>query len=305
LTPGAPEGSSVRPPRLIVAPGRGHGGDAGRIRSLIRAAAEAGVGALQLPLYRTDHLISTVHAPELARDFRRTELDRSTWVDLESTAKKAGTGLIPRVFDPELLGWALDRDPPAVALHDGDVTYRRLLEAAAGSRVPLLLGIEGASHEEILRALGWLGEAAPRCVPVGPSPAGIPGPPPGLRLTGEPPRRSASAGGGSPVLVECRFTGDPPSTEELRARLRTARALLEDTNGIPENPSARETGEGPPAPPRRSLMAERSLAAGTILQADMVRELRPGNGIPAHRVGDCLGLRLARPVDPGEILSFG
>jgi hypothetical protein len=55
---------------------------------------------------------------------------------------------------------------------------------------------------------------------------------------------------------------------------------------------------------RRSLMGDQSLSAGDSLEQSMVRELRPGGGLPANKINQCLGMLIPRPTDPGEMIPY-
>lgn len=313
---GNPFAAATERPLLVAAPGRSHGGRVERARAIVEAAAEADVDAVQLPLYRTDHLISPVHAPERARGYRRTQLDRDAYASLARTAREAGTRLAPTVYDPTLLEWVLNRDPPYVKFHHGDLTYRRLLRRAAGTSVPVHLGITGGTEDEIRNATGWLDEAAEDTVLVARQ-----------ERPATPHHRSeawildldAAVRSGPWNLREARVLearirpdegpGTDPSETVTRPLDRLRRWIHGDnpTGGNPSAPSVE-----PASPPRRglrrvrrSLMAARPLSAGTLLDPEMVRELRPGDGIPAARLEDCMGLRVARPTDPMEMISIG
>lgn len=313
---GNPFATTTERPLLVAAPGRSHGGRVERARAIVEAAAEADVDAVQLPLYRIDHLISSVHAPERARQYRRTQLDRDAYASLTRAAREAGTRLAPTVYDPMLLEWVLDRNPPYVKFHHGDLTYRRLLRRAAGATVPVHLGVTGGTEDEIRSATDWLDDAAEDTVfvarrepPVNPHHRSE-----GRILDVEATGRSGPGTLREARLLEARVSPDDASeanlTETVTRPLDRLRSWIHGDNPTGGDPSA---SSGEPAPPprgdlrrvRRSLMAARSLSAGTLVDRKMVRELRPGGGIPAERLEDCLGLRLARPADPGEMISIG
>lgn len=313
---GNPFASKPDRPLLIAAPGRSHGGSVERARALIEAAAGADVDAVQLPLYRTDHLVSPVHAPRRAREYRRTELDREAFASLIDAAREAGTRLAPTVYDPTLLEWMLEYNPPYVKFHHGDLTYRRLLRRASGTSVPIHLGVTGGTEGEIRNATGWLDDAADNTAFVARQerPANPDHRSGGWILDADAPPLPRPSDLREARVLEARIhpddeSGGDPTETVTRPLERLRRGIRGDhpTGGDPSAPS----GE-PASPPcgdlrtvRRSLMAERPLSAGTHLERGMVRELRPGNGIPADRLEACVGLRVARPTDPMEMISIG
>ena len=54
----------------------------------------------------------------------------------------------------------------------------------------------------------------------------------------------------------------------------------------------------------RSVVARHALPAGHVLtEADLVPK-KPGTGVPAEQLGTLVGRRLARPVEPDQLLAL-
>lgn len=313
-------------PRVILDLGLTHGGELDRARTLLEAADAGGAHAVQVPLHRTDFLISSQYAPDQARTYREAELSRDDYRTLEAAVSKTDLVLIPRVFDPGRLNWILERDPACLAFHHGDLTYKRLLTHVAGEEVPILLGVAGGDSEDIQRALTWLGPTADGTTLLnGPVHPETPwdvilgrtarlnrrfSRPPSLRVPIS--NESSGPGLGSLPLAACVCQPDPrsASSSEIIARgLRQVHEALRERAVEPESEPKQLNLNSPERQAldsvRRSLMAATPLPAGTRLEPEMVRELRPGGGLPADRIDECLGLRIARPTDPREMISLG
>ncbi len=54
----------------------------------------------------------------------------------------------------------------------------------------------------------------------------------------------------------------------------------------------------------RSIVTTHDLAAGAVIDQDMIWSKRPGTGIPSHRMNDVIGRRLARNVAANVLLSW-
>lgn len=304
-------------------------GDPQRLEGFIDRCARMGVEAVSVPLYRTEYLVSLVHRSELASEFRRRQLDREDVLQLETSAREQGLVLSATVYDPELLQWYEENlDTVFFTVHGGDVTFRRLLERAAELDVLPILSTAGASPDEIERALEWLdgSEAGLLHEPVDSLEEKLN--PERVRWLGNTFDRPAGLRNavGSPGLLAEVLT---PSTAFWMPRIRDAdtdgpgytvaelsrllEALTDDPERIEE--SSAEPADGDPSDPsgdvreyhsnyRRSLMASRSLSAGKTLEDGMIREMRPGGGLPAENLRECLGMMIPRPVDPQEMITY-
>ena len=62
--------------------------------------------------------------------------------------------------------------------------------------------------------------------------------------------------------------------------------------------------EVPSRPYRRSLYADRDIAAGEEISTDNVRSIRPGHGLAPKHLDEVLGRRARRSIARGEPLSF-
>jgi sialic acid synthase SpsE len=97
------------------------------------------------------------------------------------------------------------------------------------------------------------------------------------------------------------FAVEPDELRAMVAGIRTAQAALGD--GRKTGPSAQEREEMYTLG-RRSLIATRDLAAGTVLEPDMITRKRPGFGIAPKDLDRVLGRPLKVDVEEDEILTW-
>lgn len=327
-------------PYAIAELGFNHGGSLTRARRLIEAAAGAEADGVSVPLYRTDHLLSGVYCEDEVSIYRSHQLSREDVIELAGVAEECGVEFAATVYDPELLEWyRTELAPPFVGIHAGDLTYRRLLEACARGTEPILLSTAAATMDEIETALHWLENAE---VVLFHSTADRPTPDDRLHLRrirslrerfGDPVGYADRSQSTEAPLIAGRLGAtvwmrpltldsdqesphqpvslEPDRFKEVVDRFQPIRE--NDPETIEADPD-RMLGDPDPEQSevdrdfrtryRRSLMADRTLAAGDRLKADMVRELRPGNGLPAGRIEDCLGMMVQRPTDPLHMISY-
>ena len=55
---------------------------------------------------------------------------------------------------------------------------------------------------------------------------------------------------------------------------------------------------------RRSLVAARSIGAGTVLTEELIAVMRPGTGLPPERLPELIGRRLKVAVEAGALLTM-
>jgi N-acetylneuraminate synthase/N,N'-diacetyllegionaminate synthase len=96
------------------------------------------------------------------------------------------------------------------------------------------------------------------------------------------------------------FSADPPQFTEMACRVRLAEALRGDGS---LEPSEAEIAMRVTA--RRSIVAARSLDAGTKITGDMLAYKRPGDGIPPRMADEIVGRCLARAVAANEQMREG
>lgn len=300
-------------------------GEPEKLKNLIHRCAECNVEAVNLPLYRTNHLVSLVHREEEAEERRQQQLDRKLFSDLTDHAQGQGMDLSATVFDPELLDWYDEKSETSyVQFHGGDITYRRLLEATAETSLIPVVSTAAANADEIQRALDWIDHPSPVLLhePIGTSlnidrlswlKNTFENQPIGLLHDLNDPDELVDAPLADLAVWLPRPTG---SVEDCASILDALRNHLKEPKTDPDQPipdSSDTTGksclpdnrtEAYRSRYRRSLMASESLAAGETLRLEKIREMRPAGGLPAENVRQCNGMMVTRPTDPQEMIAY-
>ncbi|KKL68110.1 hypothetical protein LCGC14_2128270 [marine sediment metagenome] len=216
-----------------------------------------------------------------------------------------------------------------VKIASADITYRGLIEAAAGTGAHLIVSTGAATLEEVNRMLGWLDGEQPTLLvctlsyPCAPSDAHVCRVE-GLRVSWPDTGYSDHTRGitaasvafeRGAVLVEKHFTITPGEGGDHDFAIGPAelRWLVEDTYAVdpigwrtvygsasfgdiqPAEQSARRLA-------RRSIHAAGYIAAGTIVTEEMVTMLRPGVGREPWQVDEVIGQRAAHAYAAGDLL---
>lgn len=146
---------------LIAEVGGNHDGSYSRAKDLIYSAAQSGCDAVKFQTYTADALVSkTAEAmPQAKRSghltqhsrFKSLEFTDEQWDGLIKTCKEAGITFLTTCFDVEgLLRFA--KEQKFIKIASGDLTYFRLLRAAATTGKRVLLSTGMGSYKEIEEA---------------------------------------------------------------------------------------------------------------------------------------------------------
>jgi N,N'-diacetyllegionaminate synthase len=150
---------------VIAEAGVNHNGDPFVARQLIDAARSAGADAVKFQLFSAERLVSA-DAP--ACDYqkqhdrrvtgqremlRRLELGRDIFLDLKRHADDVGIHFIATPFGLEELRFLVELDAAAVKIASPDLVNKPLLEAAASTRLPLIVSTGASTLPEVDRAV--------------------------------------------------------------------------------------------------------------------------------------------------------
>ncbi len=321
------------PPYLVAEAGVNHNGDPDLALRLVDAAAEAGADAVKFQTFRAAALAtSAATAAAYQRErtgatsqvemLRRLELPREALAAAFARARQRGIAAFSTPFDVESVALLVELGVPALKVGSGDLTNLILLRAVAGAGRPVILSTGMATLAEVdaavaaVRAAGNPPLALLHCL------SAYPAPPAETNLRAIAAMRERydlevgfsdhTTGHAVPVaaiglgatIIEKHLTLDhglpgpdhaaslePSSLRILAGLLREAHAALGDGRKRPQ-PSEMETRELV----RRSLVAARDLAPGTVLAAPDLDAKRPAHGISPLRLDEVLGRRLRRGV---------
>lgn len=153
---------------VIAEAGVNHNGDVQLARKLIDVACESGADAVKFQTYRTENLVAvgaekadyqkettkgTKSQYEMLKSY---ELDFSDFRELSDYSKKKGIIFLSTPFDIESAGFLIHLDIPAFKISSGEITNYLLLKKIAGASKPVILSTGMASICEIEKALDLL-----------------------------------------------------------------------------------------------------------------------------------------------------
>ena len=330
------------PTYVIAEVGANHDRDLDKARALIDVAVAAGADAVKFQTYdgariyckRTPRFayLAGVSDQTPAELLEAIALPREWQPILAREAADRGIDFFSSPFDHEAVDELDALDVPVLKIASFEIGDLPLIRKAAGTGRPLLISTGMATLAEVEEALTTAREAGAgavglmQCTSVYPAPAGRAnlaamatmrrafGVPVGLsdHTTGIAVPIAAAALGAA--FVEKHVTLDrtsagpdhpfalePDELIAMVAGIRDAQAAI--GTGRKEGPGPEESGEmyrlG-----RRSLILTRDLAAGTVLERDMLTVKRPGYGVPPRELERMLGRVLRRDAEEDDVLTW-
>ncbi len=336
---GQPIGNG-HPPFIVAEVGFNHNGDVALCRQMIKAAKENGADAVKLQTFIADQLYSTKFiandpaAPEkkipLYEFFKRSELQPSEYEALFDYARDLGIPLFSTPFDEGSVDMLVELGMPAIKIASPDLTHLGLIRHAAEKNLPIVLSTGMGDFDEIARATNVVREAGNErivllhCVSSYPArheemnmrclsalktrfklPVGL-----SDHTTDNLSAIVATTLGA--VMIEKHFTVDrnlpgadnamsiePHELKELKQATLNVGKILGDGKRklLPSEVAVKQTA-------RRSLIARRDIAPGTVLTAELIVVKRPGTGIPAEDLEKVLGRKMKSQVLAEETLTW-
>jgi sialic acid synthase SpsE len=149
---------------VIAEAGLNHGGNVERALALVRAAKWAGADAVKFQTFRAERLSSTKPAklshtknqPNLQELFKKLELAFDAFRILYKEAKRIGIEFLSTPFDEESADFLNDLGVNAFKIASGDITHRPLIEHVSRKGKPVLLSTGMSTAEEIEKAIDWM-----------------------------------------------------------------------------------------------------------------------------------------------------
>jgi N-acetylneuraminate synthase/N,N'-diacetyllegionaminate synthase len=321
--------------------GVNHDGDVAKGERLVEAAARAACDAVKFQLFRAELLLarsaglvdyqktSAASAEELLSNL---ELAPEKMARLIERAHELGMAAVVTPFSPELVPDCTAMKADAIKLASPDLVNKPLLEAAAGTGLPLILSSGAAELAEVERTAGWLYKlgAAERTVL--------------LHCVSSYPTEAEHAALGAISVLRQRFAEmgigySDHTAETFTAALAVAcgacllekHLTLDKKSKGPDHAASLEPhqmaeytalarigfamrGRFEKKPQkvelqvrqqtRQSVTARADLKAGTLLTREMLTVKRPGSGIPAAEFDRILNRVLMRDVAANTLLSW-
>lgn len=330
-------------PALVIAEaGVNHNGELNLALDLVDAARDAGADAVKFQSFRADELVSasapkadyqlaTTDAAESQYDMiKRLELSVEMHEAIRDRCAAVGIQFLSTPFDRSSADLLQRLGVPAFKVSSGDLNDWPLLEHLALFGKPIILStgmsyldevsasvevIRGAGNDEIialhcvsnypaaavdanLRAMQTM--AAKLQVPIGFSD----------HTEGSTVALAAVALGACVIEKHLTLDRNLPGPDhraslepnEFKALVADIRKVESSLGGGVKAPAASEANTRDVA--RRSLVAAMGLEAGTVLQAEMLCEKRPGTGIPPSSAGEVIGKTLGRKLARNEMILW-
>jgi N-acetylneuraminate synthase/N,N'-diacetyllegionaminate synthase len=317
---------------LVVAEaGNNHEGSFARAEEMVGRAAESGADAIKFQTIVPEKLVAASEGPRLAQ-LARFQFSYAQFASLAKTAAGAGITFLSTPFDADSAA-ALEPLVPAYKIASGDNDCYPLLQCVAQAGKPILLSTGMLDLDGVARAKSsieavWRQRAIDpglvllHCVVAYPTPAAEANLGAIRALAGLGCRVGYSdhtLGNESAVLsialgarvIEKHFTldknlsefrdhklsADPGEFADLVRRVRAGEEML--GTGVKRVMAAEEASL---LAARRSIVAARDLAPGTVIALADLTWLRPRRGLSPGREGELIGRRLAAAVRCGEAI---
>lgn len=328
------------PPYLIAELSGNHNGSLARALELITAAADAGVDAIKLQTYTADTMTIDFDGPgfsihggiwdgrKLYELYQEAATPWEWHEDLFAHAKKLGTTIFSTPFDPTAVDFLEALNVPAYKIASFEATDIPLIERVASLGKPMIVSTGLADRDEIEQAVQAIKASGNNqiillhCVSSYPAPAAesnlamIPA----LRrdfgcVTGLSDHSLGTAVSVASVPIGAcviekhvtlrRADGGPDAAfslepSELRSLVTDVRDAWES---IGQANYERVSSEEKSLAFRRSLYVVRDINAGEVLDAENVRCIRPGFGLPPRHLPDVLGRKASSDLKRGTPLK--
>lgn len=331
-----------RPCFIIAEAGVNHNGSLDLALRLVEAAADCGADAVKFQTF-TAAEVASPQAPKAAYQrageggeesqyamLERLELSPEAHRALQARCRQLGLIFLSTPFGPASADLLDDLDLPAFKIPSGEVTNLPFLRQVAAKGRPVILSTgmcdlaEVGAAVEALDQAGCPALALLHCVsayPADPAQANLRAMTSLAQAFGRPVGFSDHTPGNEVALaavalgaaiLEKHFTLDralpgpdhrasaePEEFKNLVAGVRKVESALGDGQKVLQ-PCEREIRDVA----RRSLVAARDIAAGQILEADLLLLRRPGTGLGPEWLPRLLGRPAARDIASGQLLSL-
>ncbi len=330
-------------PCLIIAEaGVNHNGSLDMALQLVDAAAEAGADVVKFQTFKAERVVSRTAVKadyqKVGEDDRQTmyemlkrlELSNKEFSTIAEYARKRGIIFMSKGH-LEDIDFLVQLGVPALKIDSAAVVYFSLLRKAANTGLPLILSTGGCTLGDIEKALDVIVENGNPPIALLHCTTAYPAPPNQINLRAMKTLTSAfgfstgfsdhSEGIEIPIaavalgacIVEKHFTIDrnlagpdhkasiEPS--ELKDMISAIRKVEQSLGNERKRPTSLERQNIRLM--RRSLVAERDIARGERLTADMIAFKRPGYGLGEDALGLLIGRVAGMPIAAGEPITWG
>ena len=326
---------------IIAEAGVNHNGDVARAKALIDAAAESGADAVKFQTFRADRLAAPT-APKAPYQLqttsreesqlgmlRRLELSEDAHRALMAHCQTRGILFLSTPFDAESADLLERLSVPAFKIASGEATNLPLLAHVAGKGRPMIVSTGMSTMAEVEAAVGAIrrvsgqGLVLLHCVsryPADPAdanlramrtmaeafdvPVGYSDHTPGLTVA-----VAAVALGACVVEKHVTLDRELPGPDhcsslepkELTSLVREIRIAESSFGHGRKEPASSEAEIAAVA--RKSLVAARTIPAGSRLTEEAIAIKRPGTGLPPAMLGQLIGRTALQEIPEGTVLT--
>ncbi len=291
---------------IIAEAGVNHNGDLSTARTLIDGAVEAGADAVKFQTFKTEAIVTPQAGESQFAMLKRLELSREATQELFLYSKKKGILFLSTPFEEESADFLEELGVEAFKIPSGEVTNLPFLSHVAAKGRPIILSTGMSTLEEVVTAVKTLrtvhsaGLDLLHCVsnyPTDPEEANLRAMET-LRRTFRVPvgfsdhtlgiEIALAAVALGACVIEKHFTLDhrlPGPDHRVSLELEEMRCLVQGIRKVEKSlgdgrkvPAFREMDTASVA--RKSLVAGKAIARGSLLTRDLVVIRRPGTGLP-------------------------
>ena len=316
-------------PTMVVAEiGANHDGRLETAIRLVDEAAKAGADAVKLQSFLADEMVLPDHPsyPEL----KRLEIPREWYGRLAAAAREADILLFSTATNTASIGWMEELGFPCYKIASAHVTYYPLLADAARLGKPIILSTGYSTLSEIARAVETIVDTGNRQIVVLHCVSEYPARPERIHLRtmltlgrafGYPvgysdhvlgPTVALAAVALGACIVEKHVTLDrsapgadhaislePAELAQFVRAVREVEAALGDAIKVLGADEARDR-----ALVRRTMHAARAVRQGTVIARDMIRFVRPSDGLAPEFLSVVLGRSARRDLPAGAAITW-
>lgn len=327
---------------IIAEAGVNHNGDLALAKQLVQAAARAGADAVKFQTFQAAHLV-TADAPQAAYQARNTgvsesqfdmlkrlELPLEDFAELNRVCQAEGILFMSTAFDEDSSDFLAELGMPVFKIPSGELTNLPLLRHIARHGRPMIVSTGMGTIEEIKAAVDAIKGAGNEDITVLHCVTDYPTPPDQVNLRAMHVIQEAlqvpvgysdhtmgieasviAVAAGAKVIekhftLDCNLPGpdhkaslEPGDLAEMVRGIRRVEVLLGSGK---KQPNEAELAVAKIV--RRSVVARRSIPAGTVLDDTLLALRRPGTGIPPAQFDELPGRRVKHDIAAGAMVRW-
>jgi len=327
---------------IIAEAGVNHNGSIQMARELVDVAAEAHADAVKFQTFKPEKVCSPA-APKATYQLQTTggdesqlemgkklELPFEAFRELQAYCKSQDVLFLSTPFDYESADFLSELSVPAFKIPSGEITNLPFVEHIARKGQPLIVSTGMSTLDEVDKTVKTICATGNQQIVLLQCVSNYPAQPSSVNLramhtlakafdvpvgysdhtTGTEIASAAVALGACVIEKHFTISRDLPGPDhraslepdELAAMVRRIRNVEAALGDGEKRPALEEANTAAVA--RRSLVAARHIAAGTVMTEELIVILRPGTGLPPTMRPQLLGRRARRDIEPGTLLSL-